>query len=113
MEGAGGLHMQDVPQPEPAPDRPFLMLVEDVRSVANRGTLVTGRIESGIVRVGDNVDIAGTSDTGKAIVVGIEVMRRAIAQAGAGDYVGVLLRGRQEVRRGQMLAAPGSVERKD
>jgi elongation factor Tu len=96
---------------EPAVDGEFLMPIEDVFSISGRGTVVTGRIERGIVRVGDEVEIVGIKDTMKTIVTGVEMFRKLLDEAKAGDNVGVLLRGttRDEVERGQVLAKPGSI----
>ena len=100
-----------VPQPERPKDRPFLMPIEDVFSISGRGTVVTGRIERGIVKVGDEIEIVGIKDTSKTTCTGVEMFRKLLDQGEAGDNVGVLLRGtkREEVERGQVLAAPGSI----
>jgi len=100
-----------VPQPERAIDRPLLMPIEDVFSISGRGTVVTGRIERGIVKVGDEIEIIGIKDTAKTIVTGVEMFRKLLDRGEAGDNVGVLLRGvaREDVERGQVLAAPGSI----
>src|ERR1700733_9110499 len=100
-----------IPQPERAIDQPFLMPVEDVFSISGRGTVVTGRIERGIVKVGDEVEIVGLRDTQKTIVTGVEMFRKLLDQGQAGDNIGALLRGtkREEVERGQVLAKPGSI----
>ena len=100
-----------VPQPERPKDRAFLMPIEDVFSISGRGTVVTGRIERGIVKVGDEIEIIGIKDTSKTIVTGVEMFRKLLDQGEAGDNVGVLLRGvgRDDVERGQVLAAPGSI----
>ena len=100
-----------IPQPERPKDRPFLMPIEDVFSISGRGTVVTGRIERGIVKVGDEVEIVGIKATTKTICTGVEMFRKLLDQGEAGDNVGVLLRGtkREEVERGQVLAAPGSI----
>jgi elongation factor Tu len=100
-----------IPQPERAIDGPFLMPVEDVFSISGRGTVVTGRIERGVVKVGDDVAIVGIRDTQKTTVTGVEMFRKLLDQGQAGDNVGVLLRGtkREEVERGQVLAKPGSI----
>jgi elongation factor Tu len=100
-----------VPQPERAKDQPFLMPIEDVFSISGRGTVVTGRIERGIVKVGDEVEIVGVKETQKTTCTGVEMFRKLLDQGEAGDNVGVLLRGtkREEVERGQVLCAPGSV----
>jgi elongation factor Tu len=100
-----------IPEPERAIDGPFLMPVEDVFSISGRGTVVTGRIERGIVKVNDEVEIVGIKDTEKTICTGVEMFRKLLDQGQAGDNVGVLLRGtkREEVERGQVLAKPGSI----
>ena len=100
-----------IPQPERPKDRPFLMPIEDVFSISGRGTVVTGRVERGIVKVGDEIEIVGLKATVKTIVTGIEMFRKLLDQGEAGDNVGVLLRGigREDVERGQVLAAPGSI----
>ncbi len=101
-----------IPQPERPIDQPFLMPVEDVFSISGRGTVVTGRVERGIVKVGDEVEIVGIKDTQKTTVTGVEMFRKLLDQGQAGDNVGVLLRGtkREEVERGQVLCKPGSVK---
>ncbi|MDY6848009.1 MAG: elongation factor Tu [Thermodesulfobacteriota bacterium] len=100
-----------IPEPERDIDRPFLMPVEDVFSISGRGTVVTGRVERGIVKVGDEVEIVGMKDTVKTVVTGVEMFRKLLDQGQAGDNVGVLLRGtkREDVERGQVLAKPGSI----
>jgi elongation factor Tu len=100
-----------IPVPERAIDGDFLMPVEDVFSISGRGTVVTGRIERGIVKVGDEIEIVGIKDTEKTTCTGVEMFRKLLDQGQAGDNVGVLLRGtkREEVERGQVLAAPGSI----
>jgi elongation factor Tu len=100
-----------IPQPERAIDGAFLMPIEDVFSISGRGTVVTGRIERGIVKVGDEVSIVGIRDTTKTTVTGVEMFRKLLDQGQAGDNVGVLLRGtkRDEVERGQVLAKPNSI----
>ena len=100
-----------IPQPERAIDRPFLMPIEDVFSISGRGTVVTGRIERGVVNVGDEVEIVGIRDTVKTIVTGVEMFRKLLDRGEAGDNVGALLRGtkRDDVERGQVLAKPGSI----
>ena len=100
-----------IPEPERAVDGSFLMPIEDVFSISGRGTVVTGRIERGIVKVGEEVEIVGIKDTTKTTVTGVEMFRKLLDQGQAGDNVGVLLRGtkREEVERGQVLAAPGSI----
>jgi len=100
-----------IPQPERAVDMPFLMPVEDVFSISGRGTVVTGRVERGIVRVGEEVEIVGLKDTVKTVVTGVEMFRKLLDQGQAGDNIGALLRGtkREDVERGQVLAKPGSI----
>ena len=101
-----------IPQPERAKDKPFLMPVEDVFSISGRGTVVTGRIERGIIKVGEEVEIVGLRATAKTTVTGVEMFRKLLDQGEAGDNVGCLLRGtkREEVERGQVLCKPGSVK---
>ena len=100
-----------IPQPQRAIDGPFLMPIEDVFSISGRGTVVTGRIERGVVKVGEEIEIVGIKPTVKTIVTGVEMFRKLLDQGEAGDNVGVLLRGtkREEVERGQVLAKPGSI----
>ncbi|UPY36060.1 elongation factor Tu [Sediminicoccus sp. KRV36] len=101
-----------IPQPERAIDRPFLMPVEDVFSISGRGTVVTGRVERGVVKVGEEVEIIGLKDTVKTVVTGVEMFRKLLDSGQAGDNIGALLRGtkREDVERGQVLAAPGSIK---
>jgi elongation factor Tu len=100
-----------IPQPERAKDQPFLMPVEDVFSISGRGTVVTGRVERGIVNTGDDLEIVGIKDTSKTVCTGVEMFRKILDQGEAGDNIGCLLRGtkREEVERGQVVAAPGSI----
>jgi elongation factor Tu len=100
-----------IPQPDRPVDRPFLMPIEDVFSISGRGTVVTGRVESGIVNVGEEVEIVGIKDTTKTIVTGVEMFRKLLDQGRAGDNVGCLLRGvaRDGVERGQVLSKPGAI----
>ena len=100
-----------VPQPDRPKDQPFLMPIEDVFSISGRGTVVTGRIERGVVNVGEEIEIVGIKDTEKTTCTGVEMFRKLLDQGEAGDNVGVLLRGtkREDVERGQVLAAPGSI----
>jgi elongation factor Tu len=100
-----------IPQPERPKDRPFLMPIEDVFSISGRGTVVTGRIERGVIKVGEEVEIVGIRPTSKTVVTGVEMFRKLLDQGEAGDNVGCLLRGieRDGVERGQVLAKPGSV----
>ncbi len=102
---------KDIPEPEREIDKPFLMSVEDVFSITGRGTVATGRIERGIVKVGDNVEIVGLGDTRTTVVTGVEMFRKMLDQGQAGDNVGVLLRGveKDDIERGQVLAAPKSI----
>ena len=100
-----------IPTPERPLDKPFLMPIEDVFSISGRGTVVTGRVETGIVKVGDEVEIVGIKDTSKTVVTGVEMFRKLLDQGQAGDNIGALIRGvgREEVERGQVLAKPGSI----
>jgi elongation factor Tu len=100
-----------IPQPERPLDKPFLMPIEDVFSISGRGTVVTGRVEQGIVKVGEEVEIVGIRDTQKTVVTGVEMFRKLLDQGQAGDNIGALLRGigREDVERGQVLAKPGSI----
>jgi elongation factor Tu len=100
-----------VPQPVREIDKPFLMPVEDVFSISGRGTVATGRVESGIVRVGDEVEIVGIRPTQKTTITGVEMFRKILDEGQAGDNIGALLRGtkREEIVRGQVLAKPGSI----
>ena len=100
-----------VPQPDRPKDKPFLMPIEDVFSISGRGTVVTGRVERGVVKVGEEVEIIGIRETTKTVCTGVEMFRKLLDQGEAGDNVGVLLRGtkREDVERGQVLAAPGSI----
>ena len=100
-----------IPQPDRPKDQPFLMPIEDVFSISGRGTVVTGRIESGIVNVGDTIEIVGIKETQTTTCTGVEMFRKLLDQGEAGDNVGCLLRGtkREEVERGQVVAAPGSI----
>jgi elongation factor Tu len=99
-----------IPQPDRPKDQPFLMPIEDVFSISGRGTVVTGRIERGIVKVGEEIEIIGIKDTARTTCTGVEMFRKLLDQGEAGDNVGVLLRGtkREEVERGQVLAKPGT-----
>ncbi|PCJ76805.1 MAG: elongation factor Tu [Rhodobacteraceae bacterium] len=101
-----------IPQPERAVDQPFLLPIEDVFSISGRGTVVTGRIERGVVNVGDELEIVGIKDTTKTTCTGVEMFRKLLDRGEAGDNVGVLLRGidRDKVERGQVLVKPGSVK---
>jgi elongation factor Tu len=100
-----------IPQPERPKDQPFLMPIEDVFSISGRGTVVTGRVERGIIHVGDEIEIIGIKDTKKTTCTGVEMFRKLLDQGEAGDNIGALLRGidREGVERGQVLAAPGSI----
>ena len=100
-----------IPQPERPATLPFLMPIEDVFSISGRGTVVTGRIERGIVKVGEEVQIVGLKDTTLTVVTGVEMFRKLLDQGEAGDNVGCLLRGtkREDVERGQVLAKPGTI----
>jgi elongation factor Tu len=102
---------ESIPQPERAKDRPFLMPIEDVFSISGRGTVVTGRVERGIVKVGEEVEIVGLKATVRTVVTGVEMFRKLLDSGEAGDNIGALLRGtkREDVERGQVLAKPGSI----
>jgi elongation factor Tu len=101
-----------IPQPERDTDKAFLMPVEDVFTITGRGTVATGRVERGVIKVGDEIEIIGLADTRKSIVTGVEMFRKLLDQAQAGDNIGALLRGveRKDIQRGQVLAKPGSVK---
>jgi len=100
-----------IPEPVRDTDKPFLMPIEDVFSISGRGTVVTGRVERGVIKVGQDVEIVGIKDTMKTVCTGVEMFRKILDQGQAGDNIGVLLRGtkREEVERGQVVAAPGSI----
>jgi elongation factor Tu len=100
-----------IPQPTRDKDKPFLMPIEDVFSISGRGTVVTGRVERGIVKVGEEIEIVGLKATAKTVVTGVEMFRKLLDQGEAGDNIGALLRGvgREDVERGQVLAKPGSI----
>ena len=102
---------EHIPQPTRITDKPFLMPVEDVFSISGRGTVVTGRIEQGVVKIGEDIEILGIKETQKTVCTGVEMFRKLLDSGEAGDNVGVLLRGtkREEVERGQVLAKPGSI----
>ena len=102
---------QYIPQPDRPKDQPFLMPIEDVFSISGRGTVVTGRVETGIIKVNDPVEIVGIRETSKSVCTGVEMFRKLLDQGEAGDNVGLLLRGigREDVERGQVIAAPGSI----
>jgi elongation factor Tu len=101
-----------IPTPQRTIDKPFLLPIEDVFSISGRGTVVTGRVERGVVKVGEEIEIVGIKPTVKTICTGVEMFRKLLDQGQAGDNVGVLLRGtkREEVERGQVLAKPGSIK---
>ncbi len=101
-----------VPQPERPVDQPFLMPIEDVFSISGRGTVVTGRVESGVINVNDDIEVIGIKDTTKTVCTGVEMFRKLLDRGEAGDNIGALLRGinREDVERGQVLAAPGSIK---
>jgi elongation factor Tu len=101
-----------IPQPDRPLDKPFLMPIEDVFSISGRGTVVTGRVETGVVKVGEEVEIVGIRDTQKTVVTGVEMFRKLLDQGEAGDNIGALLRGvgREDVERGQVLCKPGSIK---
>ena len=100
-----------IPQPERPKDQPFLMPIEDVFSISGRGTVVTGRVERGVIKVGEEVEIVGIRPTVKTVVTGVEMFRKLLDQGEAGDNIGALLRGieREGVERGQVLCKPGSI----
>ena len=100
-----------IPEPERDVEKPFLMSIEDVMSITGRGTVVTGKVEQGIVKVGEEVEIVGLRDTQKTTVTGIEMFRKLLDEGRAGDNIGALLRGtkKEEVERGQVLCKPGSI----
>jgi elongation factor Tu len=100
-----------IPQPLRAKDKPFLMPVEDVFSISGRGTVATGRVERGVIKVGEEVEVVGLKPTAKTVVTGVEMFRKLLDQGEAGDNIGALLRGlkREEIERGQVLAKPGSI----
>ncbi|MBT0654786.1 EF-Tu/IF-2/RF-3 family GTPase, partial [Geomobilimonas luticola] len=100
-----------IPEPERAIDKPFLMPVEDVFSISGRGTVATGRVERGIVKVGEEIEIVGIKATAKTTVTGVEMFRKLLDEGRAGDNIGALLRGvkREDIERGQVLAKPGSI----
>jgi len=100
-----------IPQPERDTEKPFLLPIEDVFSISGRGTVVTGRVERGIIKVGEEVEIVGIKETTKSVCTGVEMFRKLLDEGRAGDNVGVLLRGtkRDEVERGQVLAHPGTI----
>ena len=103
---------EHIPQPYRPKDKPFLMPVEDVFSISGRGTVVTGRVESGVINVNDEIEIIGIKDTTKTVCTGVEMFRKLLDRGEAGDNIGALLRGinREDVERGQVLAAPGSIK---
>ncbi len=100
-----------IPMPERDIDKPFLMAVEDVFTITGRGTVATGRVERGVVHVGDEIEIVGITETRKTVVTGVEMFRKLLDEAQAGDNIGVLLRGiaRTDIERGQVICKPGSV----
>ncbi|WP_255446971.1 EF-Tu/IF-2/RF-3 family GTPase, partial [Thermodesulfovibrio sp. Kuro-1] len=100
-----------IPEPERPIDKPFLMPIEDVFTISGRGTVVTGRVERGIIKVGDEVEIVGLRETRKTVATGVEMFRKILDEGRAGDNIGVLLRGigKDEVERGMVLAKPGSI----
>jgi elongation factor Tu len=101
-----------IPIPERVTDKPFLMPIEDIFSISGRGTVVTGRIERGIVKVGEEMEIVGFTPTAKTVVTGVEMFKKLLDEGRAGDNVGLLLRGtkKEEVERGQVIAKPGSIK---
>ena len=102
---------EHIPQPTRPKDKPFLMPVEDVFSISGRGTVVTGRVESGVIKVGEEIEIVGIRDTKKSVCTGVEMFRKLLDQGEAGDNAGLLLRGvdKEDINRGQVLAKPGSI----
>ena len=100
-----------IPEPKRDIDKPFLMPIEDVFSISGRGTVVTGRVERGVIHVGDNIEIVGIRDTLKTVCTGVEMFRKLLDEGQAGDNIGVLIRGtkREEVERGQVVAVPGTI----
>ena len=102
---------ETIPQPDRPKDKPFLMPVEDVFSISGRGTVVTGRVESGVIKVGEEIEIVGIRDTKKSVCTGVEMFRKLLDSGEAGDNIGALLRGveRDDVERGQVLCKPGSI----
>ncbi len=116
--GVGSVHAlmsavdEYIPTPDRAKDLPFLMPIEDVFSISGRGTVVTGRVERGVVRVGDAVEIVGLKETSRTVCTGVEMFRKLLDEGEAGDNIGALLRGtkREDVERGQVLSAPGSID---
>jgi elongation factor Tu len=103
---------KDIPEPKRETDKPFLMAVEDVFSITGRGTVATGRVERGKIKVGDAVEIVGIKPTNKSVATGLEMFRKLLDEAQAGDNVGILLRGieKSQIERGQVVAAPGSIK---
>ena len=101
-----------IPEPKRDIDKPFLMPIEDVFSISGRGTVVTGRVERGVIHVGDNIEVVGIRPTMKTVCTGVEMFRKLLDEGRAGDNIGVLMRGtkRDEVERGQVVAIPGSIE---
>jgi elongation factor Tu len=101
-----------IPEPKRDIDKPFLMPIEDVFSISGRGTVVTGRVERGVIHVGDNIEVVGIRPTMKTVCTGVEMFRKLLDEGRAGDNIGVLMRGtkRDEVERGQVVAVPGSIE---
>ena len=100
-----------IPQPDRPKDKPFLMPVEDVFSISGRGTVATGRVESGVLKTGDEIEIIGIRETKKSVCTGVEMFRKLLDSGEAGDNVGILLRGieRSDIERGQVLCKPGSI----
>ena len=103
---------EHIPQPAREVDKPFLMPIEDVFSISGRGTVATGRVESGVIKTGEEVEIVGIKETKKSVCTGVEMFRKLLDSGEAGDNIGALLRGtkKEEVERGQVLAAPGSIK---
>lgn len=109
--GSDGEVDKYIPVPERPVDKPFLMPIEDIFSISGRGTVATGRVEQGIIKVGEEVEVVGFRDTDKTTVTGVEMFRKLLDEGQAGDNVGLLLRGtkREDIERGQVLAKPGSI----
>ncbi|MBS9119859.1 50S ribosomal protein L11 [Escherichia coli] len=112
LKKAAGIKSGSGPEPERAIDKPFLLPIEDVFSISGRGTVVTGRVERGIIKVGEEVEIVGIKETQKSTCTGVEMFRKLLDEGRAGENVGVLLRGikREEIERGQVLAKPGTIK---
>ena len=103
---------EDIPQPDRPKDKPFLMPVEDVFSISGRGTVATGRVEQGVVKTGEELEIVGIKDTKKTVITGVEMFRKILDEGQAGDNAGILLRGieKDQIQRGQVIVKPGSIK---